>query len=87
MDKESSFRPVSTRPRTSMDNSDARSVYSVNSRADDTDDTMSVASGYSRGTYRDDVDAGASTVDTLVHHLKITTNILLLNSPFHQNLS
>lgn len=51
-----------------MDNSDARSVYSVNSRAvDDNDDTMSVASGHSRATYRDDpLEGGASTVDTLV---------------------
>ena len=61
-----SFRPDYTRPRTSMDNSDARSVYSVNSRAEDNDDTISVASGYSRATYRDDLEGGASTADTLV---------------------
>ena len=61
-----------------MDNSDARSVYSVNSRAgDDNDDTISVASGYSRATYRDDfLEGGASTVDTLV-------GILDVDRPFY----
>ena len=77
------FRPVSTRPKTSMDNSDARSVYSLNSRADDNDDTMSVASGYSRATYHAGVEGGSSTVDTLVGSL--SHNHLIFTSHFHQN--
>lgn len=51
-----------------LDNSDARSVYSVNTgngQRDD-DDTMSMVSCMSRATMREEFDGNASAIETLV---------------------